>query len=387
MCFQWRASWGTLSRLGAAVARSTTALCLGLVAPVGTASAQSIPLVEPTVIISGAKEDLSGIAFVAVCGPAGMISVGLSQEGTVRRFSSSGRSLGSFGRRGSGPGEIVQLGPFAFCRGDTLGFNDHALARATLVSPDLKLAGSFPLPRVQLPSGPSGPAQPIMVVSHGVSAEGVLYFGFNTRNPRNVTGHVLLVDTAGAVRRRVVEYPADPMGCTVAGPSSRTFLTPFCSLSWVANDPTLRFVALVSTTADQQGRGAYQLRVVGMGGRVILDREIAPRIDVIESGAFEAEITRRGYSAEAAAAVRNGPRIRRYPTTPPVLVAPDGSVWVLHRSATTQHWTVTNLEGRIVKEFRMRSGVLLYAATTDGAYGVTTDADGFENVVKVPIAR
>lgn len=365
--------------------RSTITGALAGIFLVATGAAQAVPFITPTVIVSGEKADLSRIAFVAVCGSAGDINVGLSQESTIRRFTASGVAVGSFGRRGGGPGEISGLSPFAFCRGDTLGFGDHALARLTLVSPQLKLARSVPFPRIQWTAGSDGKSRPLSVVPHGLNDDGVVVFGFNASNVQSVTGHVLLVSGDGVVRRRVIDYPADPAGCNVFASSGQSYRIPFCSLSWAGNDPTLRLIALVSSTATQQDRGAYQLRVLGIDGKVRLDREIVANIDRIQPAEFEAESTRRGYPPEGAGAVRDAPKRGRYGTAPPVLVAQDGSVWVLHRTKTAQHWTVTDPRGQLVAEVQIPLGVVLFSVTRNTAIGLMEDEDGFQDVIKVDL--
>ena len=350
-----------------------------------TSSAQVVPSIKPIVVVSGEKADLSNVAFVAVCGSAGEINVGLSQESTIRRFTATGVPIGSFGRRGAGPGEISGLSPFAFCRGDTLGFGDHALARLTLVSPNLKLVRSVPFPRIEWASASGGKMRPMNVVPHGFTDDGVVVFGFNTSNIRRVAGHVLLVSGDGVVKRHLLDYPADPTGCTMLVASGQSYRIPFCSLAWAGNDPTLRLVALVSSTAAQQDRGAYQLRVVGIDGKVRLDREIVANIDRIQPAAFEAESKRWAYPPEGAKAVRDAPKRQRYGTAPPVLVAQDGSVWVLHRTKTARHWTVTDPRGQLVAEVQIPLGVVLFSVTRNMAIGVMEDENGFQDVVKVDV--
>jgi len=368
-----------------AAGRTLIAVALAGLLLVATAAAQAVPFVTPTVIISGEHADLSRVAFVAVCGSVGEINVGLSQESAIRRFTATGVAIGSFGRRGGGPGEISGLSPFAFCRGDTLGFGDHALARLTLVSPQLKLVRSVPFPRIQWASASGGNIRPMSVVPHGFNDDGVVVFGFNTSNIQSVTGHVLVVSGEGMVSRQVIDYPADPAGCNVLVASGQSYRIPFCSLSWAGNDPTLRLIALVSSTASQQDRGAYQLRVVGIDGKVRLDREIVATIDRIQPAEFEAESKRRGDPAEGAAAVLKAPKRGRYGTAPPVLVAQDGSVWVLHRTRTAQHWTVTDPRGLRVAEVQIPLGVVLFSVTRHSAIGVMEDSNGFQDVVKVDL--
>lgn len=357
-----------------------------LLAPLpATATAQAVPSITPTVVVSGEKADLSQVAFVAVCGSAGEINVGLSQESTIRRFTATGVPIGSFGRRGAGPGEISGLSPFAFCRGDTLGFGDHALARLTLVSPNLKLVRSVPFPRIQWASASVGAMRPMSVAPHGLNDDGVVVFGFNTSNIRSVTGHVLVVSGEGMVKRQLLDYPADPTLCNILVASGQSYRIPFCSLAWAGNDPTLRLVALVSSTAAQQDRGAYQLRVVGIDGKVRLDREIVATIDRIQPAEFEAEAKRRAYPPEGAKAVRDAPKRRRYGTAPPVLAAQDGSVWVLHRTKTAQHWSVTDPRGQLVAQVQIPLGVVLFSVTRNTAIGVMEDENGFQDVVKVDL--
>src|SRR5688572_17587113 len=59
--------------------------------------------------IDAGEHDLSPITSLAVS-PNGNIAINQQQDGLVRFFDAGGKPLGTFGRRGQGPGEFMTVG-------------------------------------------------------------------------------------------------------------------------------------------------------------------------------------------------------------------------------------------------------------------------------------
>ena len=92
--------------------------------------------------IDAVEHDLSPIAFLAVA-PSGTMVVAQQQDRNLRYFDVSGKSLGTFGRQGQGPGESQHVGLLTWI-GDTLVVSDRRQYRFTLISPDRKLVRTVP---------------------------------------------------------------------------------------------------------------------------------------------------------------------------------------------------------------------------------------------------
>lgn len=89
--------------------RRAAILILGITMLLGRmVGAQQVFRATPTLRISAAVEDLSDIVLVAASA-RGTIAVFQSQDQRVRFFDSTGHPLGSFGRKGQGPGEFMRL--------------------------------------------------------------------------------------------------------------------------------------------------------------------------------------------------------------------------------------------------------------------------------------
>src|SRR3990172_8419254 len=101
--------------------------------------AQSIPVLTITrdLRIDAAEHDLSPITWLTVS-PTGNIAVSQPQDGLIRFFDARGSSLGSFGRKGRGPGEFDTPSRVGWIA-ETLWVGDMGTRRFTLVSPSRTL--------------------------------------------------------------------------------------------------------------------------------------------------------------------------------------------------------------------------------------------------------
>jgi hypothetical protein len=86
--------------------------------------------------INGYRETLLPIRTLAVS-DQGTLALPQAQDGAVRLFSQAGASVGSFGRRGEGPGEFQSLFRLGW-HGDTVWVVDHLHSRISYISPSLE---------------------------------------------------------------------------------------------------------------------------------------------------------------------------------------------------------------------------------------------------------
>ena len=105
--------------------------------------------------IDAAEQDLSTIAWLTVA-PNGAIAVSQPQDGLVRFFNASGSPLGSFGRKGQGPGEFEQLARGGWLA-DSLWVSDFSTRRFTIIGRDRTLVRTVPwVAALAFPDRPPG---------------------------------------------------------------------------------------------------------------------------------------------------------------------------------------------------------------------------------------
>jgi hypothetical protein len=125
-------------------------LCLHVIVPAMADAQQntSVPCTvgdQPSAIIGRA----AGSEFGAVTGAAvvrdTIIVIGDGRADQLRFYTVSGRSIGTFGRRGQGPGEFRDIRR-VFARGDTVAVFDQSGRRASLFTPSGEFVRSFAAP-------------------------------------------------------------------------------------------------------------------------------------------------------------------------------------------------------------------------------------------------
>lgn len=109
---------------------SVLGVALSMVATVS--NAQSVRLVED-LRLDATAEDFPAVTAVFV-GPRGQIAVPLFTDMQVRLFDSTGRSIATIGRRGSGPGEFRDIGRIGWI-GDTMWVLDPRQQRTVFIGP------------------------------------------------------------------------------------------------------------------------------------------------------------------------------------------------------------------------------------------------------------
>ncbi len=133
--------------------RAVTLLVLACV-PLAALPAQRVVDAREELRIDAEAQGLLPIWWLFVS-PKGVMVASQQQDRNFRVFAPDGRPLGTFGRKGEGPGEFRRIeGTRAGWIGDTLWLTESGTPRLTLVGPDLKLLRTDPLPPAL--SGPRG---------------------------------------------------------------------------------------------------------------------------------------------------------------------------------------------------------------------------------------
>lgn len=134
-----------LSRRGSLPSLIALALCAGAALPATTVAYAQAPM-QPSISIpmEGSSGDVhfSDVAWVS-SGPNGTILVVDPKDAVLRQFSSDGRPIRTFGRKGRGPGEFTRPGWVSQCGTDSVFVWDIATATMTVLDAELQLVRSW----------------------------------------------------------------------------------------------------------------------------------------------------------------------------------------------------------------------------------------------------
>lgn len=358
-----------------------------LVSVPGSASllGQAPRRVVPKVIVNGERADLSGVAFLAICSPAG-IMVGLPKERTIRRFAVTGLPSGSFGRSGAGPGEIVQLGIFPICQGDSLIVVDNALRRFSVVGPDMKLARTGEWPGIGAVAVPGRAGGVSGMVPRATTPTGIVMGMTFHRGPDKVDASVVRMDWDGSKAKEVISTRLLPSPCIVPTRGGGDVAVLFCAIPWHSVSPRGTFAAAISATREEQDRGSFRIRIAPLNGGPTVDRVVTTDVPDLSEADLDIEIERIKPSNRQLEGMRPTAPRKKFPHSIGILVGDDGVVWVEHRGKGERRWTVLDRTGRRISQIAVQVEVRLLAVTGMTAYGVRSDGDGFESIVSVSAA-
>ncbi|MES2305597.1 MAG: hypothetical protein V4558_08820 [Gemmatimonadota bacterium] len=340
---------------------------------------------SPGVTINADRENLSALSFVSVS-KTGTIAVGQPQDSKVRFFSSTGTSLGTFGRSGGGPGEFGYLGPtISVWTGDSLWVGDNALQRWTLIGPDRALVKTVRVPVTLALPRPRGTPVPVggIYLRGVVSADTVLAIGTRV----DAQGRYFSV----AVRMRLDGTPVSILGealsdasrsdCTMLG-SSRPGLAvavPYCPRSQMVFSPSGDRVAITSLTLEQQSRGAFTLHLLGETGDTLRSREYIVPTERLDSKEFDEIIN--ALPAQVSSGLKAAKAPDRYPPASALLIGWDGSIWVGQEGKSDRLWVIIDPAGREAGQFHLPKNVRLWTVGNGRVWGVAEAESGAQSIV------
>jgi hypothetical protein len=352
--------------------------------------------------IDAAENDLTRITppgDMAVA-PNGTIAVSQNQDGALRFFDARGRSLGAFGRKGQGPGEFMTIVRFTWS-GDTLVIADGTTRRFTLVSPDRKLVRTSPwLANVSM-APKSGDDAPRLRVS---LPQARYTDGSQLVSVTLATGSAapdwpgggkpgvpfVRVDSLGVFQRLIAWSPRvqclEPYDAG-AGIGSGNMLIPFCAQALEEAAPNgSRFVLAF---ADRTSTPAFRVLALGQNGDTLFDRRLPyNRVAISNNVRDSARASRaRGSQAQRDAAARM--QIPAwYPPVSRLLVGRDETTWLeLYGAGGEKSWLLLDGRGTPLGRVVVPNSVRLMVVARDSAWGIETDTDGLQHIVRYRVSR
>lgn len=384
--------------------RVAFALAAGVVLPMAASPVGGQPSPElrltRDVRIDANTHDLSNVGWLEVA-PDGSIVVSQPQDGLIRFFSATGAPLGSFGRKGRGPGEFEQLARGGWLA-DSFWVSDFSTRRFTIVAPDRTFARTVPwiarlefpgLPAHETPRTTSVTARAIVRRDQQVLQVTLPDDGTWPRGKKSGTVTVLAGAT-GAVERVLAWRPE--VDCvfsrpiTVSGRSGvMSMIVPFCPspLDDIAADGS-RYVA--TEVLPARGRqGQFSVSARGMSGDSLWSRVLDYNVEPVPGAVLDSVITLRagrGGPPVAAALREKTPTV--FPPLLRVLAGRDQSTWLERNSVSgPRSWLVFDAQGREAGTASVPRNVRILAASLIAVWATETDDDGLQHVVRYRVTR
>jgi hypothetical protein len=338
--------------------------------------------------IDGNAADLTRIVQVAVA-PNGTIIVVQPDDHHLRYFSPAGQELGRFGRAGEGPGEFQSMGIHSGWIGDTFWQGTYP-PRVVVVGPDRKLVRTITLP----PLRPQARLLFHNVVGVRPSGE-LLVQGSLWRTPSNpswaraitdsVAGVLLRVDASGTIRQLIAVTPRIGHGCYQLV-NGRQRPTPECPRWEGVMSPSSDRYVWAQSHMKPGGSSALQVTSIRAEGDTAFVREIAIALDPITPR--QADSIRRARIAEASGVLlKQDFAAMKFPTVwnplHGIVAGNDGRTWIgLRGQHGERPWLVLGADGALIGRAMLKEGVRVVAANSTHLFGIETDADGVQSVVR-----
>ena len=375
-------------------------LCLPL-AVVSTAGAQAsgqpVTLVREATI-DASTSDLSPIGWLMVASD-GTIAISQPQDYNIRFFSRTGVPIGSFGRKGKGPGEFEAMTLHGWIA-DTLWIGDFTTHRITLIAPGRSLVRSNMWP----PGVRSAdPARPLPVYAgtpiHAAYSDGsVVVIGIpaNTsapawmNRPPGMHQPFLRVSRDGVFQRVVMWMHTWDDTCRIET-TNGVYPRPLCFQPfWAVSKRGGLFVTAQVERADQANDFVRAL-AVSAAGDTVFSRLLAVRRERVPAGV--ADSIRRAFEATLNRATRapvdpvDMPTV--YPPFVQALVAVDEkTVWFERGVATgDREWMLVDLSGQPAASLRVPRSLELKAVSLDRVWAIEKDSDGLERIIVLRVQR
>ncbi|MES2306288.1 MAG: hypothetical protein V4558_12310 [Gemmatimonadota bacterium] len=376
-------------------------LAVGILPPGLSAQAPRILTVTRDLLVSPDKADLSEAFNIAVS-RRGEIVVPQPGQSNIKIFSPTG-AMSVIGRAGEGPGEFRRVTRVGFV-GDSLWVLDPSTARITLFGPDYKLLRSFPEPFSAMKAFQAKVAeQPVVnFFTQAVLPGGDLRALASMRNgtPKPAwaadidSGASLFVriSATGEYQRRLAVSP--PSRCSISytvGKSQGSTRVPYCperlSTDW---DGALG-LALVDVLGSGAKGATYRVTLIRETGDTLFSRAYAfTPIAITTAARDSAEAWDAGLRKQLPPPMAEAmPKPKPEPTYPPVrrvVLGRDNTVWLEMRTSAGGHrWQVLDPRGNVLGAFQLPTDVTLKAAERGTIWGLTTDEDGVQGVVRYKV--
>jgi hypothetical protein len=386
-------------------------LGLVFVTALTTAAAQNPPQLRATeeMRISGDAQSLIPFSTLLV-GPDGRIVVPQRQDGQLLFFDANGRKLGTFGRKGAGPGEFNFLDGTMGWLGDTLWVYDRNNARRlTFVSKNLRLVRSQSV-GVAAPFNPNAPSDPKHIALANVQidysyADGTMLLrsAFGPMDPemRAPTDYrYVVVNAAGDVLRVLLRLP-DEHAWVVLRDARGMFTgggyVPFsASVRFAVSSNGLR-VGFLSTTTVSGAKGSYSVTVVRAAGDTAFSRTYSydpARIPAAAKDSVIAAILQSGrvstpegrFPGEAFANKVRPLIPATYAPVLELLLGDDDTTWLVMRdAASVTRYRALDGKGNVLGEVVLSSRSHVARATRTQLWVIENDTDGVPSIIRYRI--
>jgi hypothetical protein len=356
--------------------------------------------------IDAAQHDLTvvyppgGVPGGLAVAPNGTMAVRQNQDGLIRFFDAQGNALGAFGRKGQGPGEFQTIGAFTWA-GDTLIVSDGTTRRYTLISPDRKLVRSIAWPTTVTLPARAGAETPRV----RASIPRVRYADGSLLLPVSLaTGSVtpdwpggektgtpfIRADSTGAFQR-LISW-STRAGCSVqfdagSGPTSGTLVIPYCHQALEEVSPDGNLLVLVSK--DTERPDAFRVSAFRADGDTVFSQPVAFQlVPIPRSVADSARAMRaRGTQGQRDAAAKM-PIPETYPPFARLIVGRDESFWIeSYGPGAERFWYVLDNRGTVSGRATFPRNVQLIVVSRTAVWGIETDTDGLQHIVRFRLTR
>jgi hypothetical protein len=355
--------------------------------------------------IDAIEQDLAPIDWLLVSSTGTMV-VSQPQDTLLILFDARGRRLGTFGRGGEGPGEfrrMVRAGWMA----DTLWVSDVQQRRVTFITPDRKLARTqLHLPTVNL-NGKAVDSVMTMLgaVPYALFADGRMVVSVlemsetRTQWPGGVAGTTAYIHVNGSGDFLNVMGTQARSSCSVSyrfDKGNGSVAIPFCGrpMSGLAADGS-RFLSVA--VEEQTARTvAYRVTVTRTTGDTLFSRRYtAPTVaiprDLAEERLNAASSRPNPFPGANEAMEKALAGVKVPPVFPPysrALVGRDDTIWIeLYRRDEPRTWQVLDGQGNPVARVNVPWNVEIQIASRTTIWGVETDDDGLEHIVRYRVSR
>jgi hypothetical protein len=348
--------------------------------------------------IDATEQDLSPITYVAVA-PNGTIAVAQNQDGVIRFFDAKGAALGSFGRKGQGPGEFQGVGRLTWI-GDTLVVADLQQRRFTLISPDRKLVRSVlwlatvtvpPQPELDAPRVRPGIPRLLLADRSQITTASLAEGSAAPNWPGGTKSGtpVVRADSAGALQRLITWVPSSD-DCSVSfdpgGGGFGLMRIPFCAvpLEDAAMDGSRLSIAYV-----EKGKNAYRVEVVRSNGETAFARSYPYQpVSIPASVKDSAKASRIRGAPGMRAAAEKMQLPESYPPLATILGGRDETTWIeLFSVSGDRLWHVLDASGNQIAHIKVPRNIRIQVASRATIWATETDDDGLQHIVQFRVTR
>ena len=349
--------------------------------------------------IDAVENDLSPIGFLAVA-PNGTIAVTQQQDRHLRYFDASGKSLGTFGRQGQGPGEFMNVGRTTWIA-DTLVVFDVMNRRLTLISPDRKFIRVVSMQvTVSLrpkPGVDSPPAQ-FSALPTSLAADGSMIVspslpqgpaapdwpgGAKEGSP------LVRVDAAGVVQNVVAWRPETK--CSVpfdagGGMGTGFMAIPFCAT--VLFDYAADGRRLVLSWVEPGAQPQFRVAAFRANGDTLFNRTYSYQQNRIPKAEKDSVLAARSRNPQMRAALEKAQLPEYYPPLSRVLLGADETTWLeLTTREGERTWQMLDARGNQSAQLKVPRNLRIAVATRSTIWATETDDDGLQHIVRYRVNR